>query len=299
MNINIAVAPINWTNDDLPELGGDIPVETCLSEAQQAGYIAIEKGGKFPTGYDAQKALLSPYGLRMIGGWHSGNLIHGTVEEEKQRVAEQLALYQKWECPVMVYGETGGSIQLQRNTPMDKRVVHNEDTLKSYGERLSEFGEWLQSEGVPLSFHHHMVTAIETPFETNFLMENTSDAVGLLWDTGHYYFAGGDPLELAQKWGHRINYVHCKDVRQNVADAMDKSKDSFLDHVIAGVFTVPGDGVVDFQAVANALVAMDYQGWICVEAEQDPAKATPLDYAKMGRDHMVECLTKAGYTTIK
>lgn len=296
MHINIAIAPINWTNDDLPALGGDICLETCLREAQQAGYIAIEKGGKFPKTYAQQKSALAPYDLRMIGGWHSGNLIYGTVEQEKHRVAEQLALYQKWQCPVMVYGETGGSIQLQPNTPICNRIVHNTDTLKTYADRLSEFSEWIGGEGVPLSYHPHMGTAIETPREIDFIMQYTSDAMGLLWDTGHMYFAGGDPIAIGQKWGHRINYVHLKDVRQSVIDTMEKTRHSFIEYVIAGVFTVPGDGQINFQAVADVLYNMGFEGWVTVEAEQDPAKANPLQYAIKGRQHMVTCLTAAGYT---
>ncbi len=296
MHINIAVAPVNWTNDDLPKLGGHIPLETCLSEAQQAGYIAIEKGGKFPMGYEAQKSVLSPYNLRIVGGWYSGNLIHGTVEQEKQRVGKQLSLYQKWECPVMVYGETGGSIQSQRNTPMSHRRIYDTDTLKLYADRLSIFAEWMQGEGVPLSFHYHMGTAIETPTEIDFIMQHTSHAVGLLWDTGHYYFAGGDPLDIPKKWGYRINYVHCKDVRQSVIDTMDKHTHSFIDYVIGGVFTVPGDGSIDFQSITDALYSIQYQGWICIEAEQDPHKANPLKYATLGRQHMIDCLVRSGYT---
>ncbi len=296
MHINIAVAPINWINDDLPALGGDIAVDTCLAQAQQAGYIAIEKSIKFPIGYDRQQALLTPYNLRMIGGWHGGNLIDGTVAEEKKRVAQQLDLYLQWQCPVMVYGETGGSIQSQPRTPINNRHIRTQDHLRAYADRLSEFGEWIQSAGVPLSFHPHMVTAVQTPEETDFIMHHTSDAVGLLWDTGHYYFGGGDPLDVPKKWGHRINYVHCKDIRQSVLQHMDPNQHSFIEYIIAGVFTVPGDGNIDFQAVANALYQIQYEGWICVEAEQDPTKANPLQYAKMGREHMVKCLTQAGYT---
>lgn len=296
MYINIAIAPIGWKNDDLPELGGDTSIKTCVREASEAGYIAMEKGGHFPASYEDQRALMDPYKIRMIGGWHSGNLIDGTVEEEKKRVAHQLDLYQKWECPVMVYGETGGSIQLERNTPISKRNIRTQDELKAYADRLSEFGEWLKSEGCPISYHHHMVTVVETPEETDFIMANTSNDVGLLWDTGHYYFAGGNPTDLAKKWGHRINYVHLKDVRQNVLDSIDKDKNSFIEAVIAGIFTVPGDGVIDFNAVAQALKDINYNGWVCVEAEQDPAQANPLEYSRKGREYMIQCLSNVGYT---
>ena len=294
MSINLAIAPIAWTNDDLPELGGDISLETCLLQAQKAGFKAIEKGGKFPKTYREQKEILDRYELRMIGGWHSGNLINGSVEEEKSRVKDQLELYQKWNCPVMVYGETGDSIQTKRDVPLDQKMIKTEDELKYYGEKLTEFSSFLKKEGCPLSFHHHMGTVIETSKEVDFLMSHTGDEVGLLWDTGHYFFAGGNPLDLGKKWPNRINYIHFKDVRENIFNSINKQKDSFLDSVLNGIFTVPGDGIIDFNPIVFQLKEMNYDGWICIEAEQDPYKADPFEYSKKGREYIEKILKDEG-----
>ena len=292
----MAIAPIAWINEDAPELGSHITAERCLREAQDSGFSAIENCAKFPQNYEQQKSLFENYNMRLIGGWYSGNLSVGNVDDEKKRIASQLEMYQKWECPVMVYGERGSSIQTDRNAPLNSRNIFNADDLKRYGDRLTQFGDWLEAQGCPLSFHHHMVTIIQTPEETDFIMENTGDSVGLLWDTGHYYYGGGNPVDVVKKWGHRINYIHCKDVRQSILDTLDWDKDSFVDSVVKGVFTVPGDGCLDFNLIAQTIMDMEYQGWICIEAEQDAHIADPYQYSLQGRLHMTKCLQSVGYT---
>ena len=141
-----------------------------------------------------------------------------------------------------------------------------------------------------------MATAIETENDVDRLMNFTGEAAGLLFDTGHITFAGGDALAMAKRHGKRINHVHAKDIRKAVLAGIDFQRQSFLDAVLLGVFTVPGDGMIDFKAVAALLAEIGYEGWVVVEAEQDPKKANPLKYAKIGHEALSEALTQAGYT---
>jgi inosose dehydratase len=187
-------------------------------------------------------------------------------------------------------------VQNKRDVPLARRPRLDDEQLRAYGRKLTRFAEHCHDEGVPLSFHHHMATAIETEDDVDRLMNWTGEAVGLLFDTGHMTFAGGDPLRMARRHGARINHVHAKDIRKNVLGALDPKKSSFLDAVLAGVFTVPGDGMIDFRRVAELLADIHYEGWIVVEAEQDPAKANPLKYARIGHGALSEALDQAGYT---
>jgi inosose dehydratase len=293
--IRLGIAPIGWSNDDLPELGGDIPLEQCLREARAAGYSGVEKGGKFPMDPKVLGPLLEEHGLKLITGWFSGELRHGSVEREKRRIAQQLALYQALEVPVMVYAETTGTVQGKIEVPVAGRPRMPDEEFKSYGDRLTEFAEWLRSEGCPMTFHHHMGTVVETEREVDLLMARTGDAVGLLFDTGHLTFAGGAVLATARRHGRRINHVHCKDIRAEVLARLKAENWSFLKGVIEGVFTVPGDGAIDFGAFAQVLAEIGYSGWVVVEAEQDPKKANPLEMARIGHKALTEALSRAGF----
>jgi inosose dehydratase len=297
--IRLGIAPIGWSNDDLPELGGDIPLEQCLCEARAAGYAGVEKGGKFPMDPKVLGPLLEEHGLRLVSGWFSGELRHGSVEREKRRIARQLALYQALGVPVMVYAETTGTVQGDLDAPVSARPRMPEEEFKSYGDKLTELAEWLRAEGCPMTFHHHMGTVVETEREIDLLMARTGDAVGLLFDTGHLHFAGGgDVLATARRHGQRINHVHCKDVREGVLARLKAEDWSFLKGVIEGVFTVPGDGAIDFGQVAQALAAAGYSGWVVVEAEQDPSKANPLEMARIGHKTLTEAFTRAGFAIV-
>ena len=294
--IRLGIAPIGWSNDDLPELGGDITLEQCLREAREAGYAGVEKGGKFPMDPKVLGPLLDDHGLRLVSGWFSGELRHGTIEREQRRIAPQLGLYQALGVPVMVYAETTGTVQAQRETPVAARPRMPEEEFRRYGDKLTEFAEWLKAEGCPMTFHHHMGTVVETEGEIDLLMAKTGDAVGLLFDTGHLHFAGGDVLATARRHGRRINHVHCKDIRAEVLARLRAEHWSFTQGVIEGVFTVPGDGVIDFGAVAEALAGIGYSGWVVVEAEQDPDKANPLEMARIGHKALTEAFARAGFT---
>jgi inosose dehydratase len=294
MAIRLGIAPIGWSNDDLPELGGDITLEQCLREAKQAGYSGVEKGGKFPMDPKVLKPIMAEHGLELVSGWFSGRLLECTVDEEKSRIKEQLALYQAMGCPVMVYAETVGTVQNKIEIPVSERPKLEPDAIKRYGEKLTKFAEFLAAEHVPMSYHHHMGTVIEIEAEIDLLMEHTDKAVGLLLDTGHLTFAGGDVTETTERWGHRINHVHTKDIRAAVLKKLKAENWSFLKGVLEGVFTVPGDGSIDFAAFMKTLKTIDYSGWVVVEAEQDPKKANPLKMAEIGMAALQEAATAAG-----
>jgi inosose dehydratase len=295
MKAHLGIAPIAWSNDDLPELGGDTPLETCLKESREAGFSGTETGGKFPKTPVELKAVLAEHDLKLVSGWYSGRVLENDLAAEKDRAAAQLQLFRENGAAVIVYGETTGTVQDKRDVPLARRPRLDDGQMRSYGSKLTAFAEHCREEGVPLSFHHHMATAIETEDDVNRLMNATGEAVGLLFDTGHIAFAGGDGLRMARRYGGRINHVHTKDVRADVLKSLDRERQSFLDAVLAGVFTVPGDGMLDFKAVAKLCAEIGYEGWFVVEAEQDPAKANPLQYAKIGHEALTEALTAAGY----
>ncbi|HAU5565766.1 TPA: myo-inosose-2 dehydratase [Serratia fonticola] len=296
LKAKLGIAPIAWSNDDLPQLGGDTPLETCLAESRLAGFQGVETGGKFPKNSEDLIPLLREFRLELVSGWYSGTLLDGTVEEEIEKSLTQLKLFRECGAVCLVYGETAGTIQNQQNVPLSRRRKLTDDQVREYGEKLSQFATFCKEFGVPLAFHHHMGTAIEDEHDIDRLMAATSQDVGLLFDTGHLVFAGVDPFSVLSKHSKRINHVHTKDVRADVLQGLDRNKESFLDAVLKGVYTVPGDGCIDFSRVIQTLADANYQGWFVVEAEQDPAKAPPLKYARIGNTTLRNALEKAGYT---
>lgn len=294
MAVQLGISPIAWSNDDLPQLGGDTPLETCLRESRLAGYTGVEAGGKFPPDAAALGPQLRAHDLQLVSGWFSGQLLEGSVARERERIEQQLATFAALGAPLMVYAETSGSVQGAQDTPLSRRPTLARSDFAGYGRRLTELAEYLAARGVPMAYHHHMGTVIETEQEVDLLMEHTGPAVGLLVDTGHLTFAGGDPLAVARRHAARVNHVHCKDVRPEVLAAARARDLSFLDAVLAGVFTVPGDGCIDFRAVARLLAEIRYRGWVVVEAEQDPAQANPLAYARIGYRELTTALAAAG-----
>jgi inosose dehydratase len=299
MEAKLGIAPIGWTNDDLPELGGDIPLETCLADSQAAGYSGMERGGKFPNTAAEMLEVLGRYDLQLVSGWYSGTVLDNDLEAEKDRAREQIDLFKAVGCVCIVYGETAGSIQGDLNAPLSTRRRLSDDEIRDYGRRLTAFAEFCAGEEMPLAFHHHMATAIETEQDLDTLMASTGEAVGLLYDAGHMAFAGGDILRVIDNHGPRIIHVHTKDVRNPVIHTIDRDSVSFLQAVMQGAFTVPGDGSIDFDAVIQRLADNGYEGWFIVEAEQDPAKAPPAEFARIGHDSLVRSLTRAGYEIVR
>jgi inosose dehydratase len=296
MVIRLGINPIGWSNDDMPELGGETPLETCLAETREAGYSGIEKGGKFPNEANALRLVVAKYGLKLITGWFSGELRSRDIEKEKRRIAEHMGLLLACGSPVLVYAETTGTVQGDMDTPVADRPVMPESEFPAYGEKLTKLAEWMKGEGIAMTFHHHMGTVVENEREIDLLMQHTGPAVGLLLDTGHLTFAGGNIAATTRRWGKRINHVHCKNIRPLMLAEVHRNHWSFLKGVIAGVFTVPGDreGCIDYRAFAKVLKEIDYSGWAVVEAEQDPKKANPLTYAKMGIGELKLAFAEAG-----
>ncbi len=299
MQARLAIAPIAWSNDDLPELGGDTPLETCLSESRAAGFAGVETGGKFPKTSAELGPILKDHGLKLASGWYSGTLLDQELAAEQDQAWAQLELFRDLGAPCIVYGETAGTIQNRRDVPLSRRRRLSDDEIADYGRRLTAFAEFCAEQGVRLAFHHHMGTAIETEPEVDLLMANTGEAVHLLFDSGHLRFAGGDGLAVIEKHGDRIVHVHMKDIRGKVLDSLDWESDSFLDAVLRGVFTVPGDGDIDFGAVVQRLADVGYEGWFVVEAEQDPIQAPPFEYAQIGHRALTAALGAAGYQIVE
>jgi len=300
MNAKLGIAPIAWSNDDLPELGGQTTLETCLRESRAAGFSGVETGGKFPKTSAELGPKLDAFGLSLASGWYSGTVLDAPddLAAEKEKASDQLKLFRDLGAACLAYGETAGTIQNIRTAPLNSRRRLDEDQIRIYGRRLTRFAEYCAEMGVPLAFHHHMGTGIETEEDLDLLMRHTGEAVGLLYDTGHMRFAGGDHLRVIEKHGRRIIHVHAKDVRDPVIASLDRAHDSFLDAVLAGAFTVPGDGSINFDAVAQRLADAGYQGWFIVEAEQDPVKAPPAEYAIIGYRALSAALQKVGYTIL-
>ena len=284
-NVRIGINPISWSNDDLPALGGETPLETALSEGAEIGYEGFELGNKFPQDPQALKAKLAQYGVACVSGWYSGRLAEGTLDDEIGNGAAHMAKLQAQGCRVVVYGEVAGSVQGRIDTPLAKRPRFTSDAQWSaYAKRLNAFGEHLTAAyGLKLAYHHHMGAYVESPQDVDRLMAETDANVGLLFDTGHAYFGGAaDPVLLLKRHIERVVHVHCKDVRAEVVAMARNRQWAFLEAVINGAFTVPGDGALDFDAILGALHGAGYEGWLVVEAEQDPAVAPSYAYAKKG-----------------
>ena len=295
MAVSLGINPITWTNDDMPELGGDIPLETCLAETRIAGYGGIELGGKFPRQASLLRPIMAVHGLELVSGWYSAHLCRRTVVEEEAAVSSHLDLLAAMGCKVMVFAEGHGSTDGDPSAPLSRRPALADDAWAPFCAKLNAIAAHLRQRGVWLAFHHHMGTVVQTEAEIDRLMAGTTDDVGLLLDTGHLVFAGGDPVAVARRHGARIVHVHCKDVRASVAREAIAGDWSFLRAVLDGIFTVPGDGSIDFPAVLRELAPLGYDGWLVVEAEQDPAKAHPLTYARLGFDNLKRAAQTAGF----
>ncbi|MFT0533034.1 myo-inosose-2 dehydratase [Castellaniella hirudinis] len=285
-NVRIGINPISWMNDDLPALGGDTPLDTALSEGAEIGYAGFELGNKFPQESQALGAKLAQFGLVCVSGWYSGHLAEGTLDEEVSRCRAHMEKLRDNGCKVVVYGEVSGSIQGRQDTPLSQRPRFiSLAQWKAYAQRLDAFGAHLKTDyGIALAYHHHMGAYVESPEDIDQLMALTNpDSVGLLFDTGHAFFGGAhDPASLLRRHLDRVIHVHCKDVRSSLVQQARNEGWSFLGAVLNGAFTVPGDGDLDFDAILHLLRANGYEGWLVVEAEQDPAVAPSYRYAKKG-----------------
>ena len=298
MSIKLGIAPIAWSNDDMPELGGETTLEQCLSEASKAGFTGIESGGKFPKNSKELIPKLEKENLQLCSGWYGATLLKNTPKEEFKLMREQMDLFKDCKSPCMVFAEVTNSVQGDPKTPLSKKPKLSEDEWKLLISRINEISKMMIDENMPLAYHHHMGTVIETEDETRRLIENTSDSVKLLIDTGHMLFAGGNSIKLTEDFMERIIHVHCKDIRKNVLEKSLKNDSTFRQAFLDGAFTVPGDGCIDYKPFLTVLKNRNYEGWLVVEAEQDPAKANPFDYAKIGYNYLSKTAKECGFNII-
>lgn len=294
MSVKIGISPIAWQNDDLPDITKDFTMEQALREAREIGYTGVERGQRMPHDTDGLRAYLEGNDIALCGGWCSGNSLNNDFAQECEATRGQVEQFIALNAPCIVYAECSNTVQGLMDVPVNHRPRLERDDVRAYGAKLSELAKWMADQGMPMAYHHHMGSIIENEDDVNWLMDGSSDALRLCFDTGHLLFGGGDVMATLDRWGDRIHHVHYKDIRPSVVADVRENNRSFLEAVIAGAFTVPGDGCIDFDAVTRALKAMDYSGWIVVEAEQDPAKAPPYEYSKLGYENIVAACTAAG-----
>lgn len=294
MGVKIGISPIAWQNDDLPDLTAAYTMEQALREAREIGYTGAERGQRMPGDTEGLRAFLDAADIALCGGWCSGNLLVNDVETEIAAIAGQVAQFRALDAPCIVYAECSNTVQGNRAVAVNDRPRLGRDEVMAYGRKLTEVAKWVTGQGLPISYHHHMGTIIESEDEVNWLMEGSGPELTLCFDTGHLLFGGGDVAATLRRWGDRVQHVHYKDIRPDVVADVRARGLSFIDGVIAGAFTVPGDGCINFQEVTDILKSQGYAGWIVVEAEQDPAKAPPYEYSKLGYDHILACCERAG-----
>jgi inosose dehydratase len=276
--IQLGVSPLSWTNDVLLDVGDNIPLETCLHQAASAGYQGIELGRKFPRTTAELAPLLKEVNLRLASGWHSGFLADRSVAEEVAAVQPHAALLKALGAKVMVYGECG---KMPGSNPLDEPLslspVLNCVDIDDYARKVSEFANILLREfGLKLAYHHHLMMLVEQHDELHVFLAKTSDNVGLVLDSGHAFAGGVNLAQTIERFGHRVVHIHLKDVRPDVLRQVQQDDLSFNDAVRAGLFTVPGEGCIDYAPLIEFVANSGYQGWLIVEAEQDPQKEEPF-----------------------
>lgn len=288
--IQLAIAPIAWTNDDMPELGSENTFEQCISEMALAGFTGTEIGNKYPKDPEVLEQYLSIRGLKVASAWFSAFLTTKPFEETAEAFKAHRDFLHAMGAKVIVVAEQGHSIQGIMTAPVfDDKPVFTDEEWKKLAEGLEKLGDLAHEKDMEIVYHHHMGTGVQTTEEIDRLMEMTDpDKVKLLFDTGHLVFSGENPIAVYNRHQDRIKHIHFKDIRQETAEEVEKEKDSFLNGVKKGVFTVPGDGMIDFTPIWTAIHASDYEGWIVVEAEQDPTKANPFEYAVKARSYIRE-----------
>ncbi len=276
--------PIAWANDDDQSIGADIPTARILDEAgRQIGFDGIENGHRWPDDPKELKELLGSYGLKFISGWYSTELLTRSLDEEIAAFQHHLAKLKYNECKVCVTCETSNAIH-GSDKPLTEKPVLTADEMLAFGAKIEAFAAYMESQGIQLAYHHHMGTVVQTPEEIDAFMAATGPATKLLFDAGHCAFGGGDPVAVLGKHAARVVHFHAKNIRPAITAKVWDEGLSFLEGVLAGAFTVPGDqeGGVDFAPLLKILAEHDYDGWIVIEAEQDPALRNPLLYQTLG-----------------
>ena len=289
--VRLGICPIGWSNDDMWDLGDENTFQQCISEMKLAGFDGCEVGHKYPEDKTVLKHMLDARNLTIASKWFSSFLVDKPYEEVEAEFIKELDYLSYVGATAINVSEQSGSIQGQLDTPVldDKKRVLTDEEWDRFTTGLNKLGKIAADRGFKLCFHHHMGTVVQTSEETDRMMANTDPRyVFLCYDTGHFTFAGEDPLAMLKKYVDRVGHVHLKDMRLPVVEEARKNDWSFLQAVRNGAFTVPGDGDVDFDPVFKVLADAGYQGWLLVEAEQDPAKANPLEYAMKARKYIRE-----------
>ena len=286
--VKLAIAPIAWTNDDMPDLGAENTFAQCVSEMALSGFKGCEVGNKYPKDTAVLKKALDMRGLQIANQWFSSFVLTQPMEKVEKDFIAQCEFLKAMGAKRIGASEQSFSIQGQMNTPVfDAKYVMNDGEWDKFAKGMNRLGDIANSMGIKLVYHHHMGTVVQTAEEIDRMMDMTDpDKFALLYDTGHLAYCGQDYLAVLKKYAKRIAHVHLKDVRPEVVEKVKKEKLSFLQGVRAGAFTVPGDGCIDFAPVFDELDKSGYEGWMIVEAEQDPAKANPLEYALKARDYI-------------
>jgi len=282
MTIRFGLSPIAWVNDDMPELGAGTSLETILRESQEIGFEGVELGGIFPREPNALKAALAPYQLDLVGGWYSGSLLVQDADAEIAALQPHLQLLKAMGSTVFVFAETSNAVHGNRAVPLEGTPRLKSGEWAQFGERMSNVSDYIAGQGLRFAYHHHLGTVVENQADMDAFIKATSPSVGFTLDTGHAALGGVKSVDVIERHPDRIAHVHCKDVRGPIHAEARRTGRSFLDGVLAGMFTVPGDGGIDFRAVMRALKAIEYSGWIIIEAEQDPAIANPRIYGELG-----------------
>ena len=289
--VRLGIAPIGWTNDDMPDLGAENTFEQCVSEMALAGFTGSEVGNKYPKDPAVLKKALDLRGMQICNQWFSSFLLTKPFEEVEKEARAQLEFLRAMGSKIIGFSEQSYSVQGKLDTPIfGHKYVMDDAEWARLLDGLNRLGKIaLEEYGIALTYHHHMGTVIQTEEETDRFLAGTDPRyVNLLYDTGHFAFAGFDPLAMVKKYVGRIKHVHLKDVRPEVLERVHKEDMSFLAAVRAGAFTVPGDGCIDFEPIFKVLEEAGYEGWMLVEAEQDPAIANPFEYALKGRKYIRE-----------
>ena len=289
--VKLGIAPIAWTNDDMPDLGKENTFEQCVSEMALAGFTGSEVGNKYPRDTEVLKKALQLWGMEICNQWFSCFLITKPFEEVEREFRSQLAYLKTMGAKIIGASEQSHSVQGMLDTPIfGHKYVMNDEEWDVFCKGMNRLGRIAKEEyGISLTFHHHMGTVVQDEAEVDRMMENTdAEYVSLLFDTGHFAYCGVDPLKMVKKYAGRIKHVHLKDIRKEVVEKVRAENLSFLDGVRLGTFTVPGDGCIDFEPIFKVLEESGYEGYMLVEAEQDPAKANPLEYAMKARKFIAE-----------
>ncbi len=287
--VNLAIAPIAWTNDDLPDLGAENTFEQCVSEMALAGFTGSEIGNKYPKDVETLKHKLDVRGMRICNAWFSSLLLSEGYDATIEAFIKHRDFLHALGAKVIGASEQGNSIQGKDVSIFGEKPIYTDEQWALIAKGFNEMGRLAKEKGMYFTVHHHMGTGVQTEAEIDKLMELTDpDLVYLLFDTGHLSFSGEDVIGVLKKYVKRTKHVHLKSIRKDVIEDAKTKGYSFLDSVRAGSFTVPGDGDFDFTPVFDVLDEAGYEGWVVVEAEQDPAKANPYEYAVLARNYIRE-----------